>query len=404
MKNSKKFEKYFIKNCFFLIFVYYRKNFLKNMRFRIQTDILKKAIDSASRATSSGNLTPILENILIDAGYNRVVFTGNSLEMSIEVSVTEGVEIEQEGSFTLSAKFLQSYIALVSNSHITFDHESGDNITLSTDNGKTKLKGIPADKFPSIPSIPQTEHIRISASELRSAIEKTLFSSADSGVRPMLAGIFMNPTEEKLIFASTDSFRLSDYFIRPKNPISHPPIIIPKKTATELSHLINQDNIDEVEIFTHETQMFVNIGNIKLTSRLLSGKFPEYNNFFPKEYNTRTTVLRSEFINALRQVNLVASKNNFNTRIRSNSDGRVEIFTGDTEIGASNRMVMGTIEGQEETIGMNSEYLLNALSVIKDDYVSFEYKNPLSPVVVRGVGSENKTAEEYRHLIMPLKI
>lgn len=65
---------------------------------------------------------------------------------------------------------------------------------------------------------------------------------------------------------------------------------------------------------------------------------------------------------------------------------------------------MGTVEGQEETIGINSKYLLDVLSVIKDDYVSFEYKNPLSPVVVRGVGSENQDQQNYQHLIMPLKI
>lgn len=240
--------------------------------------------------------------------------------------------------------------------------------------------------------------------EFRTAIDKTIFSAADGNVRPMLAGIYMNATDEKLIFASTDSFRLSDFSLVPKKPVSHAPIIIPKRTAVELSQLMNQENVSEVEIFTHETQMLVHIGTIKMTSRLLSGKFPDYNAFFPKEYQTRTTVLRTEFINALKQVDLVARQNNHNTRIRSLSDGRVEIFTGDTEIGASTRTLSGTVEGNEETIGMNSEYLLAALSVIREDYVSFEFKNPLSPVVIRGVAGENKSKQDYRHLIMPLKI
>jgi|GEM_PF-5806575 DNA polymerase III sliding clamp (beta) subunit (PCNA family) len=88
-------------------------------------------------------------------------------------------------------------------------------------------------------------------------------------------------------------------------------------------------------------------------------------------------------MNSLKQTNLVARQNNFNTRIKSTHDGIITISTGDTEIGASNVSISGSVEGQEDTIGINSEYLLQALSVIRDDYVSFEYKNPLSPIVIR---------------------
>ena len=81
-----------------------------------------------------------------------------------------------------------------------------------------------------------------------------------------------------------------------------------------------------------------------MTSRLLSGKFPEYSAFFPKEFQTKSTVLRTEFINALKQVDLVAQKNNHNIRIRSLSEGKIEIFTGDTDMGTSNRTISGTVE------------------------------------------------------------
>lgn len=372
------------------------------MRFRIHTDIFRKAIEATSHAASTSNLTPILENILIDAGGDRVTLTGNNLDMAIEYVITEWVEVESEGRFTLSSKFLTSYISLVQDTEVTVDFEGMGSISLTTQSGKTKFKGIEADKFPSIPALPESSPIILDAHELRGAIEKTIFSTADGSVRPMLAGIYMNAREDALIFASTDSFRLSDYTITPKNPIAHPPIIIPRRTAMELSRLITED-IKTIEIFTHESQMLVQIGAIRLTSRLLSGKFPDYTAFFPTEHQTRTTVLRTELINALKQVNLVARQNNYNIRIRSSAEGKIEIFTGDTEVGNSHRMLAATVEWQEDTIGINSDYLLAALSVIRDDYISFEYKNPLSPIVIRGVASEN-TAQEYRHLIMPLKI
>jgi DNA polymerase III sliding clamp (beta) subunit (PCNA family) len=113
--------------------------------------------------------------------------------------------------------------------------------------------------------------------------------------------------------------------------------------------------------------------------------------------------MRSELINALKQANLISRQNNYNTRIRSRHEGVIDISTGDTEVGASSINIAGSVEWQEDTIWVNSEYLLQALSVIREDYVSFEYKNPLSPIVVRGVASESEK-QQYRHLIMPLKV
>lgn len=93
------------------------------MRFRIETDIFRRAIETASHAASSGNLTPILENILIEAGFKRLVLTGNNLEMAIEYIIEEKVDVEAEGKFTISSKFLTSYIALVQDPSVTVELE-----------------------------------------------------------------------------------------------------------------------------------------------------------------------------------------------------------------------------------------------------------------------------------------
>ncbi len=93
------------------------------MRFRIDTDLFRKAIETASHAAGTNNLTPILENILIEAGYKRLVLTGNNLEMAIEYIIEENVDIEAEGKFTISSKFLSSYIALVQDREVTVELE-----------------------------------------------------------------------------------------------------------------------------------------------------------------------------------------------------------------------------------------------------------------------------------------
>jgi DNA polymerase III subunit beta len=258
------------------------------------------------------------------------------------------------------------------------------------------------DKFPTIPPIPSVIPFSLDARDVKSAIEKTIFSTADGNLRPMLAGIYIRPVGGELVFASTDSFRLSEFRVKIDSNLSQNPIILPEKTASELSRLVS-DDLKLIEFTIHESQILIVLGAIRITSRLLSGKFPDYEAFFPTEFRSKSTVLRSEITNALKQANLVARQNNYNTRIRSKHDGIIEISTGDTEIGASIVSLAGSVEGQEDIIGVNSEFILQALSVIREDYVSFEYKNPLSPIVIRGVAGEN-TKQSYRHLIMPLKI
>ena len=119
--------------------------------------------------------------------------------------------------------------------------------------------------------------------------------------------------------ASTDSFRLSEITLDTGSNVDQTPIIIPEKAAAELARLMNEES-KNIEIYTHESQLLVILGSIRLTSRLLSGKFPDYENFFPSEYRTKSTVLRAELTNALKQANLVARQNNYNTRIRSKHD------------------------------------------------------------------------------------
>jgi DNA polymerase-3 subunit beta len=158
-----------------------------------------------------------------------------------------------------------------------------------------------------------------------------------------------------------------------------------------------------IDLYFHENQLLAIRGNVRLSSRLLSGKFPDYDGFFPKEFNTKTTVLRTDLITSLRQANLVARENNYNTRIRSRHDGSIEITTWDTEVWASNITVIGSVEWQEDIVGMNAQYLLEVLSVMREDYIAFEYKSALSPIVITWVPKDD-WKYSYRHLIMPLKI
>ena len=145
------------------------------------------------------------------------------------------------------------------------------------------------------------------------------------------------------MFASTDSFRLSEFILKGAGEgMQFPGIIIPAKTAAELSRILTDEG--KVEIFVTENQLLVVYGNVKLYSRLLNGYFPDYRSFFPKGYSTRGVILRSDLIQALRRLNLISRENNYNTRMAFKSESGIELSTGDTEIGAGRIAIPASIE------------------------------------------------------------
>jgi DNA polymerase III subunit beta len=371
------------------------------MRFGIQTSEFKTAVDTVSHASSPGGMTPILENILINVQYKRVVFTANNLEMAIEYSMDSAVDIQAEWNYTVSSRFLTSFLSLVSEEKVSVGLLQDGALELVTNASTTKVKWLDASKFPVIPGFQAHDPLVIPAASFKKSIERTIFSTAEGNIRPTLAGICVQIKPDGIIFASTDSYRLSEYVL--KAEMDRPPlsIIIPAKTAIELSRILPESG--DVQLFATENQILVVFGNIKVYSRLLNGHFPDYRNFFPKGYSTKCVVLRSDLVQSIKRLNLITRDNNYNTRISFKADTGLELFTWDTEIGAGRIVIPASIEGEDATIGLNATYLLDVLSVIKDDHVSIDFETPLSPIMVQSVPAEDQK-QSYKHIIMPLKI
>lgn len=293
---------------------------------------------------------------------------------------------------------------MLSDEKVTISLGAAGALEFTTPTSEARFKGADASKFPVIPGFKAENPFRVPAADLKRAIERTLFSTAEGNIRPTLAGIYLRVNDDgSMSFASTDSFRLSEFVLKGVVPadMATAGIIIPSKTATELSRILTEHGT--VELFVSENQLLAVYGNVKLFSRLLNGHFPDYRNFFPKKWETRGVVLRNDLVQSLRRMNLISKENNFNTKVAFRSETGIELSTGDTEIGAGRVSLPASVEGEDNAIGLNSTYLLEALSVIKEDYVSVEFETSLSPVMVRGVPAETDK-QSFRHIIMPLKI
>jgi DNA polymerase-3 subunit beta len=263
--------------------------------------------------------------------------------MAIEYLISDDINIAQEGAFCIPSKLFSNYIALITDDEINIELLNDDAIRLETTSGKLKIKGFEADEFPLIPAIKEEVSLSLGGEVVRKSIEKTLFSSAEGNIRPTLAGISVHITDNDTIFASTDSFRLSEFKTTLDASIEHSFYgIIPNKTASQIRSILSDNDI--VKIVSGESQIAFISGNTKIYSRLLNGKFPDYKTFFPSSYTTKAEVNRIDLIGALKKINLISRENNYSIKMSISAETGILLETSETQIGESDVRLVGAVE------------------------------------------------------------
>lgn len=372
------------------------------MKFQIETLTLKTALDTVNHATASISTTPILENILIKVHFSSIVFTANNLEMAIEHVVSQNMKIENEGAFCIPSKIFTNYISLLEDDNVQIELLHDNSLEIKTESSKIKIKGNPASDFPLIPTIKEISQLTLRSEIIKKSIEKTLFSSAEGNIRPTLAGILVNIHDGMAKFATTDSFRMSEFKVEiGESLVGNFSQVIPSRTAFELKSLLWEKM--EIKIIVWENQIGFMFGNTKFYSRLLNGKFPDYEWFFPTSYNSRAIINRFDLISGLKKINLLSRETNYSIKMSISNETGILIETSQTQIWEAKIHLVGSIEWEEAIIGLNSEYLLEALGVIDTSHVSISFESPLSPILITGISEDHKK-DGFRHIIMPLKI
>lgn len=374
------------------------------MRFQISTQTLKTALDIVNHATASISTTPILENILIKVNYNNIVFVSNNLEMAIEHLVNENIKIELEWSFCIPSKIFTNYIYLLQDENVEIELLSDNSLEIKTKTSNIKIKWTNSWEFPLIPAIKENSSFNITSNIIKKAIEKTIFSASERWIRPTLAWIYLKVEGKKAVFASTDSYRLSEFKADLEEEISWEfEQIIPSKTSFELKSIL-QDK-QNVKIISWENQIAFLVWNTKIYSRLLNWKFPDYNWFLPTWYNTKSIINRVDLMGGLKKINLLSKENRYSIKMSFSKETDILIETSQTQMWEAKVYLTSNMQWEEAIVWLNSEFLLEALNCIEATYIEISFESPLSPILIMWIDDEtNKRKDDFKHIIMPLKI
>ncbi|MFT7636943.1 MAG: DNA polymerase-3 subunit beta [Candidatus Omnitrophota bacterium] len=365
------------------------------MRISVQKENLLRGIQVVQNAVSNRASLPILANILIEANDNEVSLTATDLDIAITCNIP--ANIKETGEITIPAKKFGDIIKeLKSDEEISISIEKGNNILIESKNIYFKLPGLPKDDFPQIPLFNVDKNtITLSQPLLASMIRKTAFAMSRDEARYVLNGTLFSFNNKKLRLVATDGRRLAKIDKELDKPVLTPKdIVIPTKTVLEIARNLGEDG--EVQILFKDSQLQFKIGATIITSRLIDGEFPNYEQVIPQKTKEKLVLNTREFLAATKRASLFTNQDSQSIRINLNKD-RMIIAKNTPDVGEAHEEIKTEYKGPEFEIGFNPTFLIDALKNIDDENVRFELIDPEKPGVI-------KTDDDYTYIILPMQL
>ncbi len=367
---------------------------------------LKHGLGIVGHAVAAKSTLPVLSNILMTTDSGRLRLQATNLEIGITHWI--GAKIEDEGAVTIPAKLLSDFVGNLPNDKVemTLD-ERTQTIHVVCARSEANIKGIEADEFPTIPVVETDQPtVRIDPAVLRSAINQVAFAAATDDTRPVLAGVLLKLQGNTVTLAATDGFRLAVKTIELPEPARvAQEVIVPARALIELARILGDaENPVEISITASGGQILFHTDATDLVSRLIDGKFPDYQRIIPKQYNTRAVLDRNTFVQNARQASVFATSSANITKLTLESGGdwgpgRLTLSANAAEVGDNKSELEGQISGEGGQIALNIKFLQDALAAIDTPQIAFEMQTASTPGVFRPVGDDSLLI-----IVMPMTV
>jgi DNA polymerase-3 subunit beta len=346
---------------------------------------------------------PILSNYLFEATGDRLSITATDLDLSLRTSCN--AKVKKEGSCTIPARKLHDYVKLLPDADITIKLLENHWVSIRCGRSNTKMVGMAKSNFPSLPAFPTAGVITIPAQVLRGLIARTGFAISNEESRYTLNGALMLLKPESITMVATDGHRLA-HCERPGEKFEgvsgELKTLVPKKAMDELKSLLDSADAEtnSIEFAKDDSTLFFRIGSRLMTSRQLTGQFPNFEAVLPKD-NSKVVPLNSDELNsAILRVAQFADERSRAVRLKLEK-GELKLSASSTEAGESEDSIEAPYTGEPLTIGFNAQYLVDFLKAAGTSEVRLELKDSQSAGQFRPAEGDDY---KYRYIVMPMRI
>lgn len=366
------------------------------MRFTLQREAFLKPLAQVVNVVERRQTLPVLANFLVQVQNGQLSLTGTDLE--VEMVSRIAVEDAQDGETTIPARKLFEIIrALPDSSRITVS-QTGDKITVQAGRSRFTLATLPSNDFPSVDEVEATERVAIGEATLKELIERTAFAMAQQDVRYYLNGLLFDLRGDALRTVATDGHRLAlceTDLAKPSG--SKRQIIVPRKGVTELQRLLESGD-REIELEVGRSHVRVKRDDVTFTSKLIDGRFPDYEAVIPIGADREVKVDREALRASLQRAAILSNEKYRGIRVEV-SPGNLKISAHNPEQEEAQEEIEADTTVSDLAIGFNVNYLLDALSALRDEEVIIQLRDSNSSALVR-----ESSSEKSRHVVMPLRL
>ena len=371
------------------------------MQFVVKRDILLKSLNFVQGIVEKKNTLPILSNVLLQLKNKKLSIVATDLDIIFNDDISD-VEIIKEGSTITSAAILYDILRKISsNSELKFDLKTENKLSLKSENADFNLLCLPTDNFPSFADEFEGQEVLLSNNRFLKLLNKTRISISNDDTRHYLNGIFLHLTEAHgrnfLTGVATDSHRLSSSSLEIDNSIDFASLILPRKTVFQLCSLLAESS-DKLSVQTSDNKIKFTLGNMKLISKVIDGKFPDYKKVVPTTNDKTLLVSSKDFINSIERVASVSLDRKEGVKLAISKDN-VQLSVNSTNSGEGNEKIKAEFSSENLNISFNSKYLIDIASEIEDKYLKMSLKDSVSPVLI-----EDSSDKNSYYVIMPMKI
>ena len=364
------------------------------MEIEVAQDKLSKALNNVSRIAVGRVTLPVLNNVLIRVSDGKVSLVTTNLDMAVVDYLP--VSSSKNGVTTVPAKLLAEFVGNLPRGEVVKITSNDTKVTISAGKYSSVINGSPADDFPELPEINEVKAVifKIGVDEFKQGVSSVAIASSNDLTRPALTGIYCNTYDNTLAIAATDGYRLAEKKLI-KNVQSEISVIVPASSLQEVLRSLS-DDMDEVEISFNDDLVRFRLGEVEIISKLIDASFPDYQRLIPKNNNIKLDLNRDELIRVTKLAALFARSVNGSIICEAKKPSSFSVKSVASELGENDSSIETEVP-EEGKVNLNSRFLTDALNVLDDKEITFEFSTEIAPVILR-----NKKNQDYTHIVMPL--
>jgi len=369
------------------------------MHISCERNTLGAALGLVQRAIATKSPLPTLKGVLLETGENGLILSATDLEFGIKCYIEN--RIIEHGSIVLPAKLLTEFVRKLPDGLVEIKTDTSNplKVKISCDNIIFELAGFSAEEFPHLPGVKEdVSKMTVSEGLLKEMFSQTEIAVARDETRPILTGLLLETDSGKMKLVATDGHRLA-FRQAPTDENNIFKAVIPGKAVAEMIKILTDDMEKSVSIFIDKSDIVFDMDGIVLSSRLVEGKYPPYQQIIPSDFKTSLIFETRKLHAALERAEIIAREGGNNLVKLEITDKGIKILVVNQDIGSFEDYVDASVEGESLEIRFNVRLLLDCLRNIKDQQVNMDLTGPFSPCLIRPIQDHN-----YLHLVLPVRI